>query len=133
MVTQPMDGETVNDSLPEIKANLATLGNVDPKSVTMLISGVAHTAGGQRAKVISYRGSARPVNSNSSKTGFWKVCGKGLGSTHAPGERSGAWIKLRTNLEQESVIGGYIPWSRGFDALLVAVYEKKDLVFLAKV
>ena len=40
MVTQPMDGETVSDSLPEIKANLATLGNVDPKSVTMRISGL---------------------------------------------------------------------------------------------
>ena len=38
MVTQPRDGETVSDSLPEIKANLATLGNVDPKSVTMRIS-----------------------------------------------------------------------------------------------
>jgi hypothetical protein len=52
MVTQPMDGETVNDSLPEIKANLATLGNVDPKSVTMLISGGAHTA--RRAKGKGY-------------------------------------------------------------------------------
>ena len=40
MVTQPMDGETVTDALPEIKANLATLGNVDPKSVTMRISGL---------------------------------------------------------------------------------------------
>jgi hypothetical protein len=36
----PMDGETVTDALPEIKANLATLGNVDPKSVTMRISGL---------------------------------------------------------------------------------------------
>ena len=40
MVTQPKDGETVSDSLPEIKANLATLGDVDPKSVTMRISGL---------------------------------------------------------------------------------------------
>jgi peptidoglycan/xylan/chitin deacetylase (PgdA/CDA1 family) len=40
MVTQPMDGETVSDPSPEVKANLATLGNVDPKSVTMRISGV---------------------------------------------------------------------------------------------
>ena len=40
MVTQPMDGETVTDALPEIKANLATLGNVDPKSVTVRISGL---------------------------------------------------------------------------------------------
>ena len=40
MVTQPMEGETVSDPNPEIKANLAALGNIDPKSVTMRISGV---------------------------------------------------------------------------------------------
>ena len=44
-----------------------------------------------------------------------------------------AWIKLRTNMEQEFVIGGYIPGPRGFDALLVGVYEKKELIFVAKV
>jgi hypothetical protein len=49
------------------------------------------------------------------------------------GERSGAWIKLRTNMEQEFVIGGYIPGARGFDALLVGVYENKRLIFVAKV
>jgi ATP-dependent DNA ligase len=41
----------------------------------------------------------------------------------AASERSGAWIKLRANLEQGFVIGGYIPGKRGFDALLVGVYE----------
>jgi peptidoglycan/xylan/chitin deacetylase (PgdA/CDA1 family) len=40
MVTQPMEGEVVTASEPEIKANLATLGNVDPKSVSMRISGL---------------------------------------------------------------------------------------------
>ena len=40
MVTQPMDGETVSDPSPEIKANIAAFGNVDPKSVTMRVSGV---------------------------------------------------------------------------------------------
>ena len=50
-----------------------------------------------------------------------------------PGERSGAWIKLHTNMEQEFVIGGYIPGARGFDALLVGVYENKELIFVAKV
>ena len=42
-------------------------------------------------------------------------------------------IKLRTNLEQEFVVGGYIPGARGFDALLVGVYERKELKFVAKV
>jgi ATP-dependent DNA ligase len=62
------------------------------------------------------------------------VVGKRLDSRrYEPGERSGAWIELRTNLEQEFVIGGYIPGTRGFDALLVGVYKTKKLVFVAKV
>ena len=36
-------------------------------------------------------------------------------------------------MEQEFVIGGYIPGARGFDALLVGVHEKKELIFVAKV
>jgi DNA ligase D-like protein (predicted ligase) len=65
--------------------------------------------------------------------GLEGVVGKRTNSIYEPGERSGAWIKLRANLEQEFVIGGYIPGARGFDALLVGVYEKKDLIFVAKV
>jgi bifunctional non-homologous end joining protein LigD len=58
--------------------------------------------------------------------------GKRLGSIYEPAARSGAWIKLRTNME-EFVICGYIPGVRGFDALLVGVYEGKGLIFAAKV
>ena len=67
------------------------------------------------------------------KHGLEGVVGKRTDSQYEPGERSGASIKLRTNLEQEFVIGGYIPGARGFDALLVGVYESKKLVFVAKV
>ena len=67
------------------------------------------------------------------KLGLEGVVGKRIDSTYEPGERSGAWIKLRTNMEQEFVIAGYIPGIHGFDALLVGVYEKKDLIFVAKV
>ena len=59
--------------------------------------------------------------------------GKRINSICEPGERSGAWIKHRANLEQEFVIGGYIPGGSGFDALLVGVYENNELVFVAKV
>ena len=51
------------------------------------------------------------------KLGLEGVVGKRIGSTYEPGERSGAWIKHRTNREQEFVIGGYIPGAHGFDAL----------------
>lgn len=40
VLTVPAEGEVVTASEPEIKINLATFGNVDPKSVTMRISGV---------------------------------------------------------------------------------------------
>jgi len=39
MATQPMDGQTISDPRPVIRANLATMGNVDPESVEMRISG----------------------------------------------------------------------------------------------
>ena len=67
------------------------------------------------------------------KLGLEGVVGKRIDSIYESGERSGAWIKLRTNREQEFVIGGYIPGGHGFDALLVGVYENKNLIFVAKV
>ena len=64
------------------------------------------------------------------KLGLEGVVGKRIDFIYEPGERSGAWIKLRTNMEQEFVIGGYVSGARGFDALLVGVYEKKELIFV---
>ena len=40
MITQPEQGETVTNPKPLIKANLATMGDVDPASVKMRISGL---------------------------------------------------------------------------------------------
>ena len=67
------------------------------------------------------------------KLGLEGVVGKRIDSVYEPGERSGAWIKLRANIEQEFVIGGYIPGARGFDVLLVGVYERRELIFVPKV
>ena len=67
------------------------------------------------------------------KLGLEGVVGKRIGFIYEPGERSGAWIKYRASMEQEFVIGGYIPGSHRFDALLVGVYENKRLIFVAKV
>ena len=47
---------------------------------------------------------------------------------YEPGRRSGAWIKLKFQRQQEFVIGGYTPPSgtrKYFGALLVGVYEGK--------
>ena len=40
MITEPMEGSTTNNTRPTIKANLATMGAVDPASVKMRISGI---------------------------------------------------------------------------------------------
>ena len=67
------------------------------------------------------------------KLGLEGVVGKRVGSVYERGERSGAWIKGRINRAQEFVIGGFVPGSHGLDSLIVGVYEKKRLTFVAKV
>ena len=71
------------------------------------------------------RASAGSIFDAVRKLGLEGVVGKRIDSTYEPGERSGAWIKLRTNMEREFVIAGYIPGIRGFAALLVRVFERK--------
>jgi ATP-dependent DNA ligase len=67
------------------------------------------------------------------KLGLEGIVGKRTDSIYEAGERSAAWIKLLANMEQEFVVGGYIPGSREFDALLVGFYENKEFNFVAKV
>ena len=67
------------------------------------------------------------------KLGLEGVVGKRIDSIYEPGERSGAWIKHRTNLRAGVRHWRLHPGARGFDALLVGVYENKELIFVAKV
>ncbi len=64
------------------------------------------------------------------------LIGKRVGSRYELGKRSGAWIKLKLQLEQEFVIGGYTDPEgsrKYFGALLVGVYEDEKLKFAGKV
>jgi bifunctional non-homologous end joining protein LigD len=61
------------------------------------------------------------------------VVGKRTDSRYESGERSGAWVKYKTNKGQELVIGGYKPGSNGFEYLLVGYYDGNDLIFIAKI
>jgi ATP-dependent DNA ligase len=54
-------------------------------------------------------------------------------SLYQPGQRMGLWSKYRINLEQEFVIGGYIPSNLGVDSLVVGFYRGKDLIYAARV
>jgi len=67
------------------------------------------------------------------QAGLEGVVGKRANSTYESGERSGAWVKYKTNKGQELVIGGYKPGTNGFEYLLVGYYEGKDLIFIAKI
>lgn len=70
------------------------------------------------------------------KLGLEGLIGKRRGSRYEPGTRSGTWIKLKLQQEQEFVIGGYTDPEgarQHIGALLVGVYEKKQLKFCGKV
>jgi DNA ligase D-like protein (predicted ligase) len=53
-------------------------------------------------------------------------------SLYEPGQRSGAWRKMRINRGQEFVIGGYTPSPKNFDALIFGYYEGSRLIYVAR-
>jgi peptidoglycan/xylan/chitin deacetylase (PgdA/CDA1 family) len=57
MITEPMEGTTINNTTPTIKANLATMGAVDPSSVKMRVSGLGAVPATYDAqtKTVSYK------------------------------------------------------------------------------
>jgi bifunctional non-homologous end joining protein LigD len=70
------------------------------------------------------------------KLGLEGVIAKRRNSTYESGQRSGAWVKVKAQQEQEFIIGGYTPpqGSREyFGSLLVGYYAGKKLMFASKV
>ena len=57
MVTVPAQGETISNSKPLIKANLSTMGEVDPKTIEMRISGLGLVPAqyDDKTKTLSYQ------------------------------------------------------------------------------
>jgi bifunctional non-homologous end joining protein LigD len=53
-------------------------------------------------------------------------------SKYEPGQRSGAWQKMRVNQRQELVIAGYTPSPKNFDALVIGYYEGHRLMYAAR-
>jgi bifunctional non-homologous end joining protein LigD len=72
-------------------------------------------------------GNGPTVQGISRQLGLEGVVFKHLNSPYQPGRRSGAWLKLKNQLRQELVIGGWIPGSGTrsgmIGALLVGYYE----------
>jgi bifunctional non-homologous end joining protein LigD len=53
-------------------------------------------------------------------------------SVYEPGQRSGAWQKMRINRGQEFVIGGYTIGGATFDAMVFGYYEGERLIYVAR-
>ena len=79
------------------------------------------------------RGTSAQVIQAVSQLGLEGIVAKRKDSRYDARQRSGAWVKLKLEKQQEFVIGGYRPGNLGVDALLVGYYEGKDLSFAAKV
>jgi DNA ligase D-like protein (predicted ligase) len=66
--------------------------------------------------------------------GLEGVIAKRRDSYYESGRRSGAWLKMRLNLGQEFVIGGYIPNEAGVvESLVVGFYNGNALQYAARV
>ena len=78
-------------------------------------------------------GKAKDVIQAVSGIGLEGIIAKRKDSRYEPGERSGSWLKLKLEKQQEFVIGGYRPGPNGVDALVVGYYEGKQLRFAGKV
>ena len=64
--------------------------------------------------------------------GLEGLVAKRLDSKYEPGQRSGAWQKIRVNKGREFVIGGYTPGGGNFDALIFGYYERNRLLYVAR-
>jgi bifunctional non-homologous end joining protein LigD len=65
--------------------------------------------------------------------GLEGVMAKRRDSAYESGERSGAWVKVKVELQQEFVVGGYRPSGQSVDALIVGYYEGPNLRYAGKV
>lgn len=64
------------------------------------------------------------------------IMAKRANSVYIPGIRSKDWLKIKTQLRQEVVIGGYTVnegTSKTFSSLLVGVYQKGKLIYTGKI
>jgi bifunctional non-homologous end joining protein LigD len=72
-------------------------------------------------------GNGPAVQAISRQLGLEGVMAKRLDSPYQPGKRSGAWLKIKNQLRQELVIGGWLPGSGArsgrIGALLVGYYD----------
>ncbi len=70
------------------------------------------------------------------KLGLEGIMAKKADSEYIPGARSSDWLKIKTQLRHEVVIGGFTKnegTAKQFSSLLVGLYENKKLVYTGKI
>jgi bifunctional non-homologous end joining protein LigD len=68
-----------------------------------------------------------------SEQGLEGMIAKDAGSPYRQGLRSGYWLKVKTHKRQEAVIGGFTKGRgrrKNFGALVLGVYDGKDLIYI---
>lgn len=64
--------------------------------------------------------------------GFEGLVAKNRRKRYEPGQRTGAWQKMRVHRGQDFVIGGYTLGGSTFDAVVFGCYEGKQLMYTAR-
>jgi bifunctional non-homologous end joining protein LigD len=78
-------------------------------------------------------GTPQQIEATVRQFGLEGVVAKRLDSRYEPGQRSGAWLKVKFQQRQEFVIGGFRPDGSVVDALVVGYYDKRRLLAAGKV
>jgi DNA ligase D-like protein (predicted ligase) len=78
-------------------------------------------------------GSMKELIASVKENGLEGLVAKRKDSVYQPGLRTGLWRKMRVNLGQEFVIGGYTPSAKSFDAIVIGFYESRKLMYSARV
>ncbi|HVU98174.1 MAG TPA: DNA ligase D [Puia sp.] len=84
----------------------------------------------------SFAASGTEFYAAAQKMGLEGIMAKKTESHYTPGIRTREWLKIKTSMRQEVVIGGYTRnegTSKLFSSLLVGVYEKRKLVYTGKI
>lgn len=79
-----------------------------------------------------FKASVSDLIESAKSDGLEGLVAKKRSSRYEPGQRSGAWRKMRINRGQDFVIGGYTPLGGSFDALIFGLYDKEKLLYVAR-
>jgi DNA ligase D-like protein (predicted ligase) len=78
-------------------------------------------------------GSMKELIASVKENGLEGLVAKRKDGVYKPGLRTGLWRKMRVNVGQEFVIGGYTPSAKNFDAMVIGFYEGRRLLYSARV